>query len=171
MKNRRLVYRVILKIFTVSAVLVLSVVFVNSLFTNNIEQQKHDDILPLVKLNIAAMKKGEIRKAYWRGKEVAVLYRAQPVWYHTKFIAKLPHESLNSGSRSRLADYFVYINYGDSGNCPLFYGSGFFKDTCTGKWFDTAGREKNNRQNGAEIEVPPHYFDGENIYYGRWQTK
>lgn len=172
MQNPRLVYWVILKVFTALGFAVLLWVFINSLFSNNHtnkqESLKSEQSLPLVKMDISIMQKGQIKKTRWGAKEVAVFYRNRPVSYHTKYIAKLPNDSLNSGSRSQNPDYFVYVNHGDSGNCPLFYSADTFKDTCTGKIFNSSGREKDNQQQGYKLEIPPHYFDGESVLFGQW---
>lgn len=173
MQNPRLVYWLIVKIFTAIVIVALLWVFIGSLSTSNhsnkLKPSKSIQPLPLVKMDISKLQKGQIKKTRWGAKEVAVFYRNHPVTYHTKYIAKLPHESLSSGSRSQKPDYFVYVNHGDSGNCPLFYSAGTFKDTCTGKIFNSSGREINNKQQGYKLEIPPHYFEAEHIYFGQWK--
>lgn len=168
MTDRRFYYWAFLKVFTVVGIVVLALVLMNSLFISNKYQTSDSEALKSVELDISGMKKGEIRKSRWDGKEVAVLYRKNPVFHHTKMIAKLSHGSLNSGSRSIKADYFVYINNGDSGNCPLFYSEDTFKDICTGMLFNSSGREKMNLQQGYNIEIPPHYFIDESFVFGTW---
>ncbi len=145
MNNLRLYYRVILKLLTFMAIIVLSSVFINSLFVNSKSTLDHSKRFPVVVLDISLMKKGDIRKTRWKGKEVAVLFRDETP-------SKEP--------------YFVYENHGDSGNCPLFYVSNTFKDVCTGQLFDTFGRQKVNPKRGYRLKVPPHYFNDQEVLFG-----
>jgi hypothetical protein len=91
------------------------------------------------------MKKGEIRKARWKGVEVAVLYRKQ--------------------SSSNNEKFFVYLNHGDSGNCPLFYQKNTLKDICTGSLFDVMGKPL-QLSIGYQLEVPSYYFEEKKIFLG-----
>jgi len=168
MKNPRLVFRVIIKILTVSGLVILLWVFISSLF---IHQEKEPVVVhKLLEIDLKGMKDNDIKKIVWKGKEVAILQRkGRPTLYHTKYLAKIPHPSLNSGLRSISNIYFVYFNQGDSGNCPLFKESDGFKDTCTGTRFDTSGREKNKGIQGSRLEIPPHYFQGDKLFIGTWR--
>ncbi len=131
--NNRLIYRVILKVLALLALLLLTGVFINSLFTASEKKRSHKSIIPRVELYIADMKQGEIRKTRWNGKEVAVLLRKDN-------------------------DYFVYINAGNSGNCPLFKEPKGFKDVCTGTRFDFFGKEIGNAEQGYKLKIPPHHI-------------
>ena len=74
--DKRLIYRVVLKILLSVALLVLLVVFVRSLFIGANETQKSKEMTSvLVSLDLKGMQKGEIRKTRFDGKEVAVLKR------------------------------------------------------------------------------------------------
>ncbi len=139
--NNRIVYRVIIKVMLMSAILVLTFVFINSLFTASKKQKKTLTTTNLVELDTSDMKSGDIRKIRWDGKEVAVLTRKDKV-------------------------FFVYINTGDSRNCPLFKEKDGFKDVCTGTRFDLKGREKGNVQHGFKLEIPPYYFAEERLIIG-----
>ena len=171
MKNPRLVYRVILKVLFLSAFLFLLWVMTRSLFvgSNDSHTKNTQQKTQTVTVDITAMQKGEIRKANWQGKDVAVLYRKSPISSQTKNMGKPPHPSLNSVSRSIRSEYFVYLNKGDSGNCPLFYSNDTFKDICSSTLFDSAGREKANLQQGNRIKIPPHYFKNKQLIIGQWQ--
>ena len=144
-KNNRLYYRVTLKLLTLVAVLVLLGVFINSLFVGTDGKKPKPEMQSLVILDTSLMKKGEIRKTRWNGKEVAVL------------LFNNPQSEKN---------YFVYENYGDSGNCPLFYVNNTFKDVCTGSVFDTSGRLKNNPNQGYRLKEPPYYFQNNTVVFG-----
>jgi len=169
--DKRLIYRVVLKILFSVALLVLLIVLVKSLFTASNETKKRENIA-LVSFDLKGMLEGDVRKTRWDGKEIAVLKRkGGRNLYHTKYLAKIPHESLNSGLRSLTKEYFVYFNYGDSGNCPLFKEPDGFKDTCTGTRFDTSGREKDKGMQGSRLEIPPHYFQDDKLFLGAWKEE
>lgn len=167
MKNPRLVFSAILKILTVLGLVILLLVLTSSLFVHQDKEQvvKRD----LLTIDLNGMRDNDIRKIHWNGKEVTIFQRKQrPSLYHTKYLAKIPHHSLNSGLRSISNKYFVYINQGDSGNCPLFKETDGFKDTCTGTRFDATGREKGKGLQGYRLEIPPHYFQGDTLFVGAW---
>jgi len=133
--------------------------------------------MPTAQIDLHGMQVNEIRKTRWGNKEVAVLKRSTREFMNeTKLTRAKPeslHESLNALFRSQKLDYFVYLNRGDSGNCPLFYDARGFKDTCSGKLFDTTGREKGKQKNTYLLEIPPHYFkslDGRviELVVGQW---
>ena len=169
MRDRRLYYRVVLKSMLFIGVLVLLFVFLNSLFVASKTEVVKEKAL--VSLDISDMQRGEIRKTRLDHKEVAVLYRKQVIGSEINNLHKTSPGIYSSESRSRKVDYFVYYNHGDSGNCPLFYSDEIFKDVCSGKLFDDSGREKNNKQHGYKIAIPPHYFIENQIYFGSWDNR
>jgi hypothetical protein len=171
MQDRRLLLRTILKILIFSAVLILLLVFLNSLFLRekiglNIN---NDVVLQKVQLDVSELQPGQIKKTRWKGKEVAVLYRKnlQSEIKQSALEEEL-HPSLYAISRSQLPEYFVYFNVGDSGNCPLFYSQGIFKDICTANEFDESGRGIKGVQGNSAIQIPPHHFIGNEIVIGLW---
>jgi len=124
--------------------LLLSVVFVNSLFTRDskksLEVKKES---PIVSIDISDMFKGQIRKIRWDKKEVAILLRQFPkklTSISTLTSKNELHPVLNKATRSINREYFVYLNTGDSNNCPLYYSGGEFKDVCSSNKFDESGR-------------------------------
>jgi len=177
MYKKRTFLRVVIKLLIFVPVVILSFVFLKSLFPSIEDKSYSSDkkTIKTVQMQLSGMQSGDIRKVRWKGREVGILKREEMSFGYTKYIAKLPHKSLHSGSRSRVFAYFVYYNQGDSGNCPLFYDAKGFKDICSGKRFHSNGREVNNQQNGALIEIPPHYFnstDNGNIIelvVGKWE--
>ncbi|MCF6188858.1 MAG: hypothetical protein L3J51_00095 [Cocleimonas sp.] len=171
--DKRLIYSVVLKVLFLLAFLVLLIVLVKSLFTASDETNKHrEKDVTLVSLDLKGLIKGDVRKARWKGKDIGVLNRkGNRILYHTKYLAKIPHESVNSGLRSLRKEYFVYYNHGDSGNCPLFKEADGFKDTCSGTRFDTSGREIGKGLQGARLEIPPHYFQGDKLFIGVWREE
>ena len=170
MKNPRLIYRVALKILVLSAFILLLWVMTRSLFvgSNPAESINPQQKTQRVTLDISGMNKGEIRKAHWQRKEVAVLYRKAPITQQTQ-LSNTQAQSLNkAASRSLKPEYFVYINTGDSGNCPLFYANDTFKDICSSTLFDSAGRKTNSQQQSVTIKIPPHHFDKNTLIIGEW---
>jgi len=175
MYKKRTILRIAIKSLLFIPVVILTFVFMKSLFpvVSN-ESASNDSQIKTVQLNLQGMQPGDIRKTRWQGREVGILKRIRVGFGHTKYIANLPHQSLHSGSRSRVSEYFVYYNQGDSGNCPLFYDAEGFKDICSGKRFYSNGREVNNQQNGALIKIPPHYFNSTDdgiteLVVGKWE--
>jgi Rieske Fe-S protein len=171
MKNPRLIYRVALKILALSAFVLLLWVMTRSLFvgSNLAESKNTQQKAQRVILEISGMQKGEIRKARWQGKEVAVLYRKSPIPQQAQPNTKQPQLLNKTASRALKPDYFVYINTGDSGNCPLFYANDTFKDICSSTLFDSAGRKTNSQQQGIALKIPPHYFENNTLIIGEWK--
>lgn len=141
MNNPRLLYRVILKFFALIGGFVLLYVMVSSLFTNETKSSRQDKTVVTVKLDLTGMTNGKIRKIRWRGRDVII-------------------------TKSVDSNFNVFFNTGDSGNCPLFYSSEGFKDTCTGTLYDPKGREK-NKQQAKKLESPDYYFEGSFIIIGK----
>ena len=142
--DNRLVYRVVLKLLSLLALGILTIVFINSLFISRVPENSKQNIHTVVELDLSGMLKGEIRKIRWESKEVAVLRRED-------------------------ATYFTFTNMGDSGNCPLFKESNSLKDVCTGTRFDFSGRDKNKLAQGVKLSIPPHYFLKDRIFIGSWK--
>ncbi len=171
MLESRLLYRVILKVLTLLGVVILLLVFMNSLFTSERKKKKTTTIT----LDIKEMKEGEIRKTLWDGKQVSVLYRSyhivNKIRSHKDFNASNT-ETLNPISRSIHPEYFVFINRGDSGNCPLFYRANTLKDICSGKIYNTMGNSvgtENKNKTSYQIEIPPHTIFDSQIRFGQWK--
>lgn len=153
MEKQRLVYRVLLKLMTFIAALILFVVFINSLFLG-FSDEKDDPKEETSIIKLSGMTLGEIRKTRWNGHDVAVLKRAM-----RPSLQKISEpQQLNQTSRSILPGFFVYFNTGDSGNCPLFFDGKTFKDICSGKYYDTTGRGINS-QKATVLKIPPHFFE------------
>lgn len=182
MKNRRLLFRVILKSLIFFGFVILMAVFFNSLFTTqedkNVITEKGNK-LALVSIDISDMRKGEIRKVRWGVKEAAVLYRqfSKKVKTSGEAAEKVSNKSskdklnasLSSETRSIKPDYFVFINHGDSQNCPLYYAKGEFNDTCSKNIFDENGLPVFSSQVSYQLKIPPHYFEGNLIKVGAWK--
>ena len=172
MKNRILLFSVIIKSMILLGLLLLTLVFINSLFTNNKTQKKEiSQEVTLATIDITDMFSGQIRKVRWNNKEIAVLLRQFPqklLEADKPFEEKL-HPSINKQTRSKIDNYFVYFNLGDSNNCPLFYSAGEFKDVCSANKFDEAGRAFNSTTSSFTLKVPPHYFDKNELVIGKWQ--
>ena len=170
MQDRRLLLRTILKVLVFLAVCLLLLVFVNSLFTDNKTRLNTAGAVQKAQLDVGNLQPGQIKKTRWNGKEVAVLRRISlekipPL--HT-IIKEDSHKSLDAWTRSARPEYFVYFNVGDSGNCPLFYSQGIFKDICTSNKFDENGRGIRADQGRYVIQIPPHHYIGDMLKFGSW---
>ena len=138
--DKRLIYRVVLKLLFLLSLTVLTIVFVSSLFTKSGESNQKAS-LSVVELDVSGMRKGEIRKTQWEGKQVNVL-------------------------QLKDKQYFIYTNIGDSGNCPLFKEVNGLKDICTGTQFDFLGRQKGFEELGVKLEVPPSLLKNGILFIG-----
>lgn len=174
MKNRRILFRVILKSLLFFGFLAIMVVFLNSLFIDDEKQSTLKEVSEKtehVSIDTSEMRKGEVRRVRWGVKDVAVLYRqfSKKIKIDDGAAKDKMHQSLSPETRSIKPEYFVFINHGDSGNCPLYYAQGEFNDTCTTNIFDENGVAVKLAQLKYQIKVPPHYFEGTTIRIGSWQ--
>lgn len=168
MQSRRLFYRVLLKALVFLGLVVLLVVFFNSLFTANKVANKTSSNFEKVILDISGLQPGQIIKTRWQGKEVAVLRRMMGIKEKNIVRREADHKSIGAWSRSLKPEYFVYINVGDSGNCPLFYNQAKLKDICTGSLFDETGRELRDDSSGYAIKVPAYQIENNMVKFGVW---
>jgi len=178
MDNRRLLFRVILKSLFFVGFLVLITVFFNTLFTTQNENKQidaKDNQIVTVAIDISDMRKGEIRKVRWGVKEAAVLYRQLSKKVEvdknkgTNSSENTLYPSLSTETRSIKPEYFVFMNHGDSGNCPLYYAKGEFNDTCSKNIFDENGLPVFASRVSYQLKIPPHYFEGNSIKIGVWK--
>ena len=144
--DKRLIYRVVLKLMFLLLLAVLTIVLINSLFTQLNVKNNQQASFSIVELDVRGMARGDIKKAQWEGKEVNVI-------------------------RLESNELFTYINVGDSGNCPLFKEVDGFKDICTGTRFDFAGKQKGNEEHGVELIIPPHFYVNGTLSIGKWENK
>jgi len=142
MKNPRLIYRVILKLFALSGIAILLYVLFSSLFIKKNQSTSSDKPDNLIKLDLTGMKANEIKKVSWEGKQILVLKQTDTL------------------------EYRVFFNTGDSGNCPLYYAANKFKDTCTGTLYDHNGREI-NQSVAKYLLKPPYHFKGNVLIIGK----
>lgn len=142
MKNPRLFYRVILKAFALIGGGILLYVMFSSLFTSQGKTQKNKAPISVVKFDLAGLTKNGIKKVRWNNREVIIL------------------------KGKDFSDTFVFFNTGDSGNCPLFYLSGTFKDTCTGTLYDRTGRDKQTKSPKV-LKSPAYHVEGSVMVVGQ----
>ncbi len=175
MQNRRLLFSVIIKLLVFFGVFLLLLVLVNSLFTGNsttgIQQETTSKEIQTVSIDTHGMFKGQIRKTRWNNKEVAILFRQFPekLSNNENHVEENLDASIDKKDRSRNKEYFVFFNFGDSFNCPLFYIAGEFKDVCTSNKFDESGRMLNGDPSSFKFRIPPHYFIETSVIIGKWK--
>lgn len=179
MTDKRLLYRVILKVMTMIGIIALLLVFFNAAFFTNIETEAVVIDVDDTSVDVSRLSSGSNKVVRWNNKRVGILKRTDA--NQLALIAessKAPDESLASISehpwRSIDPRFFVYFDVGDSGHCPLFFQIQAqlvsFKDTCSGNWFDSQGRFKSDGTAG--LKIPPHYYSAEGqLVIGRWLTK
>jgi len=166
MQDRRLFFRVLVKLLIVAGLLFFVWILINSLSSTTQFADKTES-LPVVELDISDMQSGFIRKTQWNGKEVAVLLRPDTEINpsHLK-LTDSDNALLNAKWRSLRPEYFVYFN---SSRCPLYYSQRMFKDICTQKKFDETGREIKVKNKPDTLAIPPHYFKDKTVIFGRWK--
>ena len=179
MADKRLLYRVILKVLGMIGIMALLLVFLNSVFYTNIETEEivinADDTL----VDVSGLLNSSNTIVRWNNKRVGILKRNDA--NQLALIAqssKAPESNLASINvhpwRSIDPRFFVYFDVGDSGHCPLFFLNTVdevaFKDTCSGNWFDSEGRLKSDGTAG--LKIPPHHYSEQGqLVIGRWPAK
>jgi len=179
MTDKRLLYRVILKVMGTIGIIALLSVFLSSAFYSNIETT--DAVIDVndTRVDVSRLFAGDVIIVRWNNRRVGVLKRTDATQLAlVKQMSNAPKPSLDAVNlhawRSFDPRFFVYYDVGDSGHCPLFVdnegGEAAFKDTCSGNWFDAQGRFKSD--NTAGLKIPPYYYsDMDELVIGRWFAK
>lgn len=173
MTDKRLLYRVILKLMAAAGIIALLFVFLNATFNSRDDIEDVSPVISseLIYLKLASVEEGKVTTVIWENKRVGVIKRSDQTQLGLiQQTSKAPEATkidLESHPwRSLNTAYFVYYDKGDSGYCPLFFERDSFKDTCSGIRYDLTGR-----QNGGTktLAVPPYHFSkaGE-LAIGRW---
>jgi len=172
MTDKRLLYRVIIKLMAVSGIIALLFVFLNATFNSGLETEEVEVVSDeVISLKLAMVTSTEPTNVVWNNQRVAVIKRegAQQMQL-IQATSKSPSASANSVEqhpwRSIDVSYFVYMDKGDSGHCPLFFDGDSFKDTCSGNRFDLTGRQIGGSRT---LKIPPHYYaQAGELVIGRW---
>ena len=179
MTDKRLLYRVILKVLGSIGIIALLLVFFNAAFFTNIETEEAVINADDTTVNVSSLFSGSNTIVRWNNKRIGILKRTDA--NQLALIAessKAPDGNIDAINehpwRSIDPRFFVYFDVGDSGHCPLFFQNQaeevLFKDTCTSNWFDSQGRDKSDGTSG--LKMPPHYYSEEGqLVIGRWLTK
>lgn len=172
MTDKRLLYRVIMKLMAVAGIIALLGVFLNATFDGGPETGEVEVVSDeIISLKLALVTSTEPTNVVWNNQRVAVIKRDGPTQMgliqKTSKAPKASRESIDQHPwRSIDASYFVYVDKGDSGHCPLFYGANTFKDTCSGNRFDMTGRQIGGSR---VLAIPPHYYaQAGQLVIGRW---
>ena len=173
MTDKRLLYRVILKIMAAAGIIALLLVFLNATFNSRDDIEEVSPVISsdVIYLTLAGVEEGKVTTVIWENKRVGVIKRSS----HTQLglnqkTSKAPEAAAvdleTHPWRSLDATYFVYYDKGDSGYCPLFFERENFKDTCSGIRYDLTGRQDGGTKT---LGVPPYHFSkaGE-LAVGRW---
>ena len=179
MTDKRLLYRVSLKVLGMIGIIALLLVFFNATFYTNIETEEAVINVDDTEVDVSGLFSGGNTVVRWNNQRVGILKRTDV--NQLALIAQsseAPKSSLASVSRHpwRSIDprFFVYFDVGDSGHCPLYFQNKAtevsFKDTCSSNWFDSQGRFKSDGTAG--LKIPPHYYsENGQLVIGRWLTK
>ena len=173
MTDKRLLYRVILKIMAAAGIIALLLVFLNATFNSGGDIDEVSPVISseVVYLKLANVEEGKVTTVIWENKRVGVIKRSSQTQLGLmQQSSKAPEASIidleSHPWRSIDATYFVYYDKGDSGYCPLFFERENFKDTCSGIRYDLTGRQDGGTKT---LGVPPYHFSntGE-LAVGRW---
>lgn len=176
MSDKRLLYRVILKVLSAIGIIALLLVFLNATFYSNIETQEAIIDAEDIRVDISDMIDGSNKVVRWNNQRVGVIkhFKTQQLAL-VKASAIAPKATLAEIGihpwRSLDPRFFIYFDVGDSGHCPLFLQKNSsemsFKDTCSGNWFDAQGRFKSDGEAG--LKIPPYHITDEGqLVIGRW---
>ncbi|RVU82786.1 hypothetical protein EOL70_19790 [Leucothrix sargassi] len=175
MTDKRLLYRVILKLMAAAGIIALLFVFLNATFNSRDDLEEEEPVIssePVI-LPLASVEFGKVTTVNWENNRVAVVERSKQA--QTSLLEQsnqAPDSTLLSLEthpwRSANVAYFVYFDKGDSGYCPLFHDKGSFKDTCSGVRYDVTGRQEGGTKT---LSIPPHYFTSTGtLVVGRWRA-
>lgn len=183
MTDKRLLYRVILKVLTAIGIIALLFVFLNATFNSRDAVFAPPPPPETVELMLEDTLYGSIVPIGWDNQRVRVLKRDPSQQANLlKLTEQAPVLSNDNafGNQAAVLDahpwrsldvsYFVYFDQGDSARCPLYYNGQGYKDTCTSNRFDQTGRSLSDGI--APILIPPHYFKAKDqLVIGRWAPK
>ena len=176
MTDKRLLYKVILKLLGLVGIIALLLVFLNATFFTNIETEEVVVNADDVTVDLSALAASSHTVNRWNNQRVGIFKRSDATQLELVAAKSTgPSADLESVSnhlwRSVDPRFFVYFDVGDSGHCPLFFQikqpKQPFKDTCSGNWFDSQGRFVSDGKAG--LKIPPHYYnENDQLVIGRW---
>jgi hypothetical protein len=179
MTDKRLLYRVILKVLGAIGIIALLLVFFNATFYTNIETEEVVIDVDDTKVDVSSFVSGSNTVVRWNNQRVGILKRSDANQLALiSQSSEAPESNVISINehpwRSIDPRIFVYFDVGDSGHCPLFFQNDakeiLFKDTCSSNWFDSQGRFKSDGTAG--LKIPPHHYSKEGqLVIGRWLTE
>lgn len=176
MTDKRLLYRVILKVMGMLGIMALLLVFFNATFYSNIETTEVVINADDTKVDVSHLFSGSDKIVRWNNQRIGILKRTDINQLALiKQMATKPKATLSAVNlhawRSLDPRFFVYFDVGDSGHCPLFFENKAqqvsFKDTCSSNWFDSQGRFKSDGKVGLKIP-PHHYTNTDQLVIGSW---
>ncbi len=174
MTDKRLLYRVILKLMAAAGIIALLMVFLNATFNT---RDDVEEITPVISSEVVYLSLGNVEEARvttvnWENKRVGIIKRREHAQSNLmKRSSKAPVTTqLDIDShpwRSLDVSYFVYFDKGDSGYCPLFFEREVFKDTCSGIRYDLTGKQIGGTKT---LKIPPHHFvQAGELAIGSWK--
>jgi len=169
-------------------VAVLGTLWVLLQATGNRDAAEHKE--PLIAIDIADMRPGEVKTLVWANKPLVIVHRL-PEWKTllSSQVTNLLRDPLSHSSvqpddamntfRSVNPDWFVAVGLGTSMGCPLKFIApsselyrgvpwpGGFADTCDNSRYDLAGRVFRDQSAKKNIVVPKWQLSNGQILIGR----
>jgi hypothetical protein len=170
MKNKRQLYRVLMKSMAFIGIAILLGVMVNSLFIPSEKTKAH--AISVQSVSLVGLQPGKIKRTRWNNKDVSILYRPDSLLNFDRTFSGLNDTGLNKELRSVRPEYFVFFNYAGAANCPLRYTGDGLKDICSGLEYDLTGRPLSGSGSGEMVKIVPHYYDQNgNLILGQWEGR
>ena len=174
MTDKRLLYRVIMKLMAVVGIIALLLVFLNATFNSGLETEEEVVVSDeVISMKLALVTSTEPTNVVWNNLRIGVVKRdGMSQMGLIQATSKAPQANAESVDqhpwRSTDVSYFVYIDRGDSGHCPLFFDDKTFKDACSGNRFDLTGRQIGGSRT---LSIPPYYYaQAGQLVIGRWKA-
>jgi hypothetical protein len=150
--DKRLVYRVIVKLMFLSGILALAFVLIGSVV--KAPNGKAEIIADPLRVDVGKIPYGQIYTYRWNNQDVGVLHKTDAML-----------EQL--ANTSEAARYFVFYNSGGDVGCPisLSRGNGRFhlQDICSRIAYSLDGKLLKPHVRAKDLTIPPHHWVEDNI--------
>ncbi len=170
--DKRVIYRVTLKLLSLIGIAILIYIFLASFFDGRTTKRS-----PVISVNLADLKPGEHIKRDWGGRKVIVLHRSAAMLAgiasmdeslydpHSKY-SNQPVYARNA-YRAIGPAYFIAVAMARDTGCEVEFmpgrageggSQGGFVDPCRGSRYDLAGRVFKNQQTKLNLTIPEYCY-------------
>jgi len=149
-KDKKQVYRVIIKLLSFMGLSVLSYFILRSAMSPPIPQTMHKAIP--IRVDLSELPQGKIKILSWNHQNIAILHRTVAM-------------QVSIGNTLNTQRYFVFVNTGGDLNCPLRLSEKqvhYLQDSCSGYLYHTDGKALQPNSRIKDLVSPPHRFIDQN---------